>query len=448
MEGIEVMGLVVRTTGFQDYLSEGTGGAYVKVLVMGSSGAGKTRSASFWPAPIFADLENGRMSIADRAVPYVEINNSAEMFELIKHLEADAAKGNARSYRTLVVDTIDAFQRKVIDERLAKEKKEALSGWADWGYLDLKMTQLVHRIQNLPMNVVVNLHVKESVEDNGDSTQIVYQPKLKGDIRDQIGADFDLVGHMGTYYEVEQGERVLKRAIRWQPEPRFPNLKDRSGRLPRFTSVEFAESDFEQIREAILGEAIEALPEQQIVDQIDVPDEEIVPVGPDETGGPVATPEKLGAKKAPAKKAAKKAAPAAPAKVADATVEPEPEPDDDEEIPGGLPVVEEAATTDDDALGATSAEVAAAVVTPTPEAVAEAVGGEVISDTEKADEPVKTETDGPVCGDQPDYMVGKKEAAPGCGRPGVLQDPKNPIAVLKTGTHLCSDCFAAWKEMN
>jgi hypothetical protein len=241
--------LVIRTTGIEDYLDE-TGQAFIKALIMGEASAGKTRSASFWPKPFFADCEQGRMAIADRKVPYVEIATSDQMFALTDMLKRECMKPyDKRAYQTLVIDTLDAFQRKVIAERLAAERKEALSGWADWGYLDAKMTMLVERLLNLPMNIVVNLHIKER-GGNDDDGPTRKEPKLKGDIRDQIANEFDLVGHMSTYWVAEQGERKLKRGIKWAPEPTFPILKDRSGQLPPFTPVVFGPEDYTGLLDA------------------------------------------------------------------------------------------------------------------------------------------------------------------------------------------------------
>lgn len=160
------MTLVIKRTGFEDYLAN-SGGAYIKCLIMGEPDAGKTRSASFWPDPIFADCERGRMSIADRGVPYAEIRSSRDMDALLLRLRQECMRpAEKRQFRTLVIDTIDSYQRTLIAERLQAERKDSLSGWADWGYLDAKMQQVLQAVMNLPMHVVVNLHVKD--EHDGD----------------------------------------------------------------------------------------------------------------------------------------------------------------------------------------------------------------------------------------------------------------------------------------
>jgi len=423
------MTLIIKTTGWEDYL--GDQGAYIKALLMGPPGAGKTRSASFWPRPIFADCEKGRMSIADRGVPYAEIRSSEQMDQLLDLVKNECKKGAKRQFDTLVIDTLDSYQRTIIAERLEKEKKEALSGWADWGHLDGKMTQFVEKLLNLPMNIVVNLHVKETTEGDDQTSQIVMAPKLKGDLRDQIAAEFDLVGFMGTYWAAEAGERTLKRAVRWTPEPKYPILKDRSGRLPQFTEVDFTDEDFYRIYNALVGDFVDQMPAATVLTEVESPAEAHEPVGPDEKGGPIAT-----VKDFPRRKSDKKDKP-----------EPEPKPDpvqapvevDATPVPAKEPDVAppEAALTD-----VSTTELAAAVVgTPVP-----STEEEVISSPAEADEPKR---EAPKCGDQPESRRGVADAVTGCGK-NLEDEPRDRvnIALLRTNTFLCNECFQTWKNAN
>lgn len=425
------MPLVIRTTGFVDYLDK-AGGAYIKCLILGAPDTGKTRSASFWPKPIFADCEKGRMSIADRGVPYAEITSSADMDALIEMLRRDCLKApEQRLYQTLVVDTLDSYQRILIAERLRAERKETLSGWQDWGYLDAKMNHFVERILNLPMNLVVNLHVKDAQDDE----ILVKQPKLKGDIREQIPADFDLVGLMESGYEAVDGERVKTRTVRWHSEPRFPMLKDRSGRLPRFTTIDFTENDFLRIWEAITQDpSIEAMPESQVLETLET-ETDALAAPPDLKGGPVATSD---ATPAPKRAPAKKATPAQKAKKA--------------AVPkAGTYVGEQDVPLAEDPQPSATTEGEERAMERAVEAVSEAMGGEVISTSDQPDEGKEAAPAPavPVCGDQPESQKGKADPVPGCGK--TLADENRDrvnIAVLRTKTMLCASCFEAWKQNN
>lgn len=438
------MALVIRTTGVADYF-ERSGGAYVKALVLGAPDAGKTRSASFWPKPIFADCEQGRMSIADRAVPYGEITSSADMDALLDHVRKDALKPTAsRQYQTFVLDTLDSYQRILVNERLRAERKEALSGFADWGWLDAKMNRLIDRLLALPINLVVNLHVK-GIDDEGNQAKL--GPKLKGDIKDQIAADFDLVGLMEVGYEASSGERVKTRTIRWHSEPKFPFLKDRSGKLPRQTDVTFTEADYQTIYDAVVS-AVD-LPEGEVVETLATSDDaEVAP--PTETGGPVEAdvPAPKAAKKTAAKKTAAKATAAKPAA---ATSVPDPEPTAEPVAEPETPVAdpEDVAT---DVADSDGVEAPAEIVEEAVATVADTLGGEVINEvtdddgaTDQGD--TGPSDDAPHCGDQPDSLAGKFPAAEGCGKSlaGENRDRVN-VAVLRAKTLLCEQCFTTWKS--
>ena len=104
------------------------------------------------------------------------INASSES-ALLDLVEAESKRPkDQRRFETLIIDTLDAYQRIVMQEYLTQMKKSQMSGWQDWGYLDAEMTQLVARLFGLSMNVVVNLHVKETKvggSDDGDGGILV-----------------------------------------------------------------------------------------------------------------------------------------------------------------------------------------------------------------------------------------------------------------------------------
>ena len=311
--------LQIKQTGLDDYMAGGTG--RIKVLIMGPPGAGKTRSASFWPKPLLADCEDGRMSVADRAIPYAAIKSIADMKALLDLAEQESKRPkDQRRFETLIIDTLDAYQRIVTQEYLKEQKKSQMSGWQDWGYLDSEMVELAARLSGISMNVVCNLHVKGTKvggSDDGDGGYLVQAPKLKGDFKDQVAAEFDLVGFMETGWEAVDGKRVLARYIQWEPSPDKPILKDRSGQLPSKTPVAFTEEDYLGLLRP-LEAAQEKLKVGLLVAEVATPD--LVDPVLVAKGGPVGNV----AKAATAKKAAAPKAATAPATAAAASVPPVP----------------------------------------------------------------------------------------------------------------------------
>jgi hypothetical protein len=298
--------LTIKTTGIEDYLDGGE--ANIKALILGAPSSGKTRSASYWPRPIFADCEKGRMSIADRGVPYGEITSQADMKEFVRRLQFECMKPvRDRAYQTAVIDTFDSYQKIVIAERLKETKKDSFSGWEDWGYLDTRMTNLLTALVALPMNIVINVHVKERSEGDDGKGPTYLTPRLKGDVRDSISEAFDLIGLMQVHWEAVNGERTLTRSIEWHPRPDVPILKDRSGRLPKYTPVNFSEDDYAQLFTPLI-EALDDLKAGQELETLETDtDRAPEPVAPHTTGA-VAQPAPAPAKKAPAKKAVAPAA--------------------------------------------------------------------------------------------------------------------------------------------
>jgi hypothetical protein len=441
--------ITIKTTGFDEFVDP-SGGAYIKALILGGHGVGKTRSASYWPKPIYADCEKGLMSVADRGVPYASIKSSADMNSLLEHLRMDGMKPpEKRQYKTLIIDTLDSYQRVLIQERLRAEKKESLSGWGDWGYLDAKMSQLIERALNLPINIVVNLHVKDEKDQDGESELLVKKARLKGDIKESIFQDFDLIGQMETSYAASKGERVLTRQIRWHSEPRFPMLRDRSGKLPRFTEVDFTEGDYQRIFDAIAS-GLDELPETADVETLAVEGDEVEPVAADVQGGPVSEPKIPAAKKAPAKKAAAKKA---PAKKAAPKPEPAPEPvsdtaDTEPEVnkETGEITEPELPTENNDAVDAEQvalleAELGATPVEEEPQETPVVIQTPAEKE-EQSQAPTNTGKKTNHCGDQPPSMVGKFDAYPGCGVELNAQNAgRASLSMLKFKTYLCDEDF-------
>lgn len=78
------------------------------MMVIGAPGAGKTRMASFWPKPIYADIESARGSLSDRNMPYAEIKSSQDMLDFLEYLKGMQRVPKAqREYQTVVIDTLD-----------------------------------------------------------------------------------------------------------------------------------------------------------------------------------------------------------------------------------------------------------------------------------------------------------------------------------------------------
>lgn len=286
--------LTIKTTGVEDYLD---GSANIKALIIGGPGAGKTRFSSYWPKPIFLDCENGRGSLADRNMPYAEIKSSTDMLDALEYLKGLQRTPKAqRQFQTVVVDTVDSFQRLVKEEWVTANKAQTFTGFDAWGYLDTKMQLLLTRLLNLDYNVVTLSHFEVTTFKEGDATVRELKVQLQGKISEQIFNDFGLVGWLGTYWAAGENGRIQKRGLTFQPTPDRPFLKDRFNATPPMIDIAFDDSDYQQLFQAFFERPeFEAFTESAVVGEI--PSAPITGNGgaisqPAE-GGPTATPLRL-----------------------------------------------------------------------------------------------------------------------------------------------------------
>jgi hypothetical protein len=272
------MPLKIQTTGIEQYAPGG--GATLKMMLIGGPSAGKTRMSSYWPKPIYADCEGGLASVADRKVPFVSVNNSQDMLDFLAYLKLECRRPYAdRDYQTVVIDTLDAFHRKLKDEWLQNNPSvSAFRGFDAWGFLETKMQMLLTRLLNLDMNVIVNCHfrdktIKEGTGDNATERQELML-QLQGDVKDSVFNDFDLVGWLGTYWDVEGGQRVEKRGLTFKKTPDKPFLKDRLHITPPWMEVQFDDADYASLFGAFTAR-LDDLADSQEIGEIpsEVPDQ-------------------------------------------------------------------------------------------------------------------------------------------------------------------------------
>lgn len=321
------MSLAIRRTGADEY------GNYIKALICGEPGTGKTLTSSTWPNPLYASAEGGLMSVADRHLPYAEIRSSDQLLRLKNALDQEASV-RAQLLKvpvdTIIVDTIDEIQRILIRERLDTQKKEHMAV-QDFGWLGDQMRAIIRGFRNLPMHVVFTCHLKKS--EDGETGRTTHAPALQGQVGDEIPQYFDLAvllrGTVMSRVVGDETKRVQVKLMQTYPDLNYPWIKDRSGKLPSELELDF-DHDFKVIYSSIFtgqevgdSAAVSELAERQQKVEEDL--------APSQTGAPPEPPAKAAAsakkaapaKAAPAKKAAAPAKAAAkkvaaPAKAADA----------------------------------------------------------------------------------------------------------------------------------
>lgn len=272
--------MILRTAGASDLSSR------MRMLVAGQPGSGKTRFAATFPNVVFANARGGMTSLAESGTRFVDIQCEADMLKL--KLMLDGAAGDVEDVfngpvGTLVVDTLDEFQRILLAERLASERRaETTAG--DWGWLGQRMHTIVEGLVELDMNVVLITHLKDVTD--GVSGKIFIKPGLQGAFCDQVNqyVDYALMitaRHFNTQPEVfaELGSEEIDvvtgphhdvRYLQSYPTEIYEWVKDLSGTIPPDFKLNF-EDDYSRIAAAI-SEKRGTLAESTASD-LDVPDE-------------------------------------------------------------------------------------------------------------------------------------------------------------------------------
>lgn len=291
------MTLKVKRTGAAEY------GQYIKALICGNPGAGKTLISSTFPDPLYASAEGGLMSLAQRNIPYVDVKDSTDllavkaMCEQPEHVRREILGFDVN---TVVIDTIDEIQKILIRERLKETKKDSME-LRDWGWLGEQMQVIISGFRNLDMNVVMTCHLRES--QDSEAGTVWFEPGLQGAIGKQIAAYFDLalLLDVRTVTTVKDG-KSHKSQVRYlvsSPDSKHSWIKDRSGQLTTEHVVDF-ETDYKRIAEKIYGhitlpESVEQVVEEKITPSVESAPQDVedasMHVAPDSTSDEIPSPE-------------------------------------------------------------------------------------------------------------------------------------------------------------
>lgn len=434
------MALIVKRAGAAEY------GNWVKELVLGDPGSGKTRTASTWPDVIYANCEGGMMSVADRQPATVDVKSRQEMRELINALDQPPAVREqilGLPTQTVCVDTFDEYAKILIRERLEAERKDAMA-IQDWGWLGSELANTVRAFRNLEMNVIFNVHLK-SAEDS-ETGRTFFKPNIAGAMGDDIPAYFDLVlllvARPVTTVVNGKNVRSITRYMQTYPDAQHGWVKDRSGQLPMEFTINF-EDDYQRIAALMPWNQATPPPEATIVTTVPTPpkvEEEAAPAPkePDVPGQASLTVTSPGA---PAE--APEAAPAQPAPAPAPAPEPEPEPTPEPE-PAPEPAPEP--------------ELEDGVKIKNAEDVFQEPDTETVTDT-----PAPTETETPPATETvPDPGTVAEDTIPtavepaeptaeewqtcqGCGGTVESKDQAD-LSYIRHKEHLCRACFAARRK--
>lgn len=249
--------LAVKRTSDADYPK------FIKALICGPAGSGKTLISTTFPNPWFISAEGGLMSIVERDIPYTVLpdpdgqSTYDALLEIKKRLEQPPAvrvKQFGFPVDTLVIDTIDEVSRLLLNEHKAKGKQPTLQ---DYGWLKDTLTLFVQGLRAMNIHVVLTCHLK-SKEINEVSSIV---PAIEGGFSERVADYVDLAmvlkSDVRTRPAGNTTERYLDRHLQTFPDE-IDWIKDRSGKLPFEFPVNF-EDDYDRMAALIYGENLPAV---------------------------------------------------------------------------------------------------------------------------------------------------------------------------------------------
>ena len=204
---------------------------FVKMLVFGQAGVGKTVFASTAPKPLFVVCDTGTMSIRDKKIDKINVESFDDVIEVYTALKSGELK-----YETVVLDTLGNIQKKSMDKIIGTKTQATI---ADWQLNIEQIRKLVRLFRDLPINVIIICH-ETFVTDDSTGEVMRVLPMLQGkSLPNEVCAYMDVVGYMvarekgGTEkkgIERDANDVEITRMIRVQPSERLP-VKDHSGKL-------------------------------------------------------------------------------------------------------------------------------------------------------------------------------------------------------------------------
>lgn len=254
------MGLQIQVTGDSEY------GRYIKLLLAGQPGSGKTLLSSTAPHPFYADVEGRLMSVASRHVPFTRIRSSQDLLQLKELLEQPADVRErllGHKVETVIIDTVDELARIIVRERLKAQKKDQLAP-ADWGWFGDQLREILRAFRSLDMHVIFACHTK--AKEDSETGRQIYVPSIQGAVGGEIAEYVDLAlvlkARQVTQVVGNESKKTLVRYIQTTPDTNYEWIKDHSGKLPPEFPVNFTD-DFQRIYDLVYGD-LEPAPAGQL----------------------------------------------------------------------------------------------------------------------------------------------------------------------------------------
>lgn len=212
---------------------------WLKILVHGEAGTGKTRLCATTGVPdetVIISAEGGLLSLRDTSLTAVECSSKEDVIDAYRWLcESDEARG----IQWVCIDSISEIAEQV----LAHERGQTKDPRRAYGELALVMDKLIKSFRDLDRHVYMTCKTERIQSEAG----LIWSPSMPGNKTGQsLPFLFDELFCLRCHKDSESGE--IKRWLQCQADGTYA-AKDRSGSLEMYEAP-----SLEHIHAKILGE--------------------------------------------------------------------------------------------------------------------------------------------------------------------------------------------------
>lgn len=201
---------------------------FIKALVYGEPGSGKTVLASTAPGPLIISAEKGLLSLSNLDIPAIEVQTWTEIQEAYNFIVSDSKE--MKGIKTICVDSISEIAEIMLSEfgKLTKEDgKTPIHGMQVYGKLGVDGTELIKGFRDIKdKHVYIIAKMSRMVDEYSGITN--WAPEMPGNsLKTRLPYAFDLLLPL-RIGETEDGEKY--RYLQTQADIQYI-AKDRSGKL-------------------------------------------------------------------------------------------------------------------------------------------------------------------------------------------------------------------------
>lgn len=148
---------------------------YVRAMVAGHPGTGKTTWAASAPKPLIINCNAGLAALAGMNLPFISVDSLSELSAALKIANGEEDEtGKSVEVETVVIDSVDDLQRRVMKRRLKSVNRDH-PDFEDWGWIAEQFNNVFEATRKLKANFIVTARMNMETELPAISGQFAHQ---------------------------------------------------------------------------------------------------------------------------------------------------------------------------------------------------------------------------------------------------------------------------------